>query len=263
MTPLLPEVQVNGVTIPAARIAAEAQQHPAPKGKPGLAWQAAARALALREVLLQEARARGLTAEPQETAPGQWETAEEALVRQLLDLEVRPAPVAEADLRALWQADPDRFRAPPLWEAAHILFAAPEGEHEARHQARAAADAALATLTLRPKAWDDLARNQSGCSSGRNGGRLGQIGPGDTLPDFEAALRAMQPGQIAGPVETRHGLHLIRLIAVAEGEVLPFAAILPRLRLAAEKAAWARAARDYAARLLDGASVTGVALRVA
>ena len=42
-SPLLPEVAVNGETIPAAAIAAEAQLHPAPPGKPGLAWRAAAR----------------------------------------------------------------------------------------------------------------------------------------------------------------------------------------------------------------------------
>ena len=40
---------------PMAAIAAEAQNHEAPKGKPGLAWRKAARALVIRELLLQEA----------------------------------------------------------------------------------------------------------------------------------------------------------------------------------------------------------------
>ena len=88
MKPLLPDVIVNGEVIAAERIAAEAQNHPAPQGKPGLAWKAAARALAVRTLLLQEAARRGLTADPQETLPGQLETAEEALIRQLLDLAV-------------------------------------------------------------------------------------------------------------------------------------------------------------------------------
>ena len=40
-------ITVNGITIAAEAIAAEAQNHPVPKGdKPGRAWQAAARALA-------------------------------------------------------------------------------------------------------------------------------------------------------------------------------------------------------------------------
>ena len=97
MKPLLPPVTVNGVTISPERIAAEAQNHPAPKGKPGLAWKAAARALALREILLQEARARGLTADPAELAPGQWETEDEALIRQLLDQAIAPETPDEAE----------------------------------------------------------------------------------------------------------------------------------------------------------------------
>ena len=44
MKTLLPPVTVNGVAIDPALIAAEAQNHPAPKGKPGFAWRAAARA---------------------------------------------------------------------------------------------------------------------------------------------------------------------------------------------------------------------------
>ena len=58
MKPLLPPVTVNGVTISPERIAAEAQNHPAPKGKPGLAWKAAARALADIEGLDAETIAR-------------------------------------------------------------------------------------------------------------------------------------------------------------------------------------------------------------
>ena len=83
--PLLSGIEVNGVAIPASLIAEEAQNHPAPSGKPGLAWRAAARALALREALLQEARARGLHPDPQELEPGRVETESEALIRQLLD----------------------------------------------------------------------------------------------------------------------------------------------------------------------------------
>lgn len=249
--PLLSDVSVNGVAIPAARIAAEAQNHPAPPGKPGIAWRAAARALALREALLQQARAEGLLAEPAEVAPGQIETPDEALIRALIERSVRPEVPDEAALRALYDAQPDRFRAPPLWEASHILLTG---------EARALAPALLETLAADSGAFAALARAHSACPSRNSGGMLGQIGPGDTLPEFESALRSLAPGQIAGQaVESRHGLHLIRLDAAAEGAVLPFAAVLPRLREAAEKAAWVRAARDYAEGVLARAEVTGLA----
>ncbi len=48
MKPLLSDITVNGEAISAELIASEAQNHPAPQSKPGLAWMAAARAFAIR-----------------------------------------------------------------------------------------------------------------------------------------------------------------------------------------------------------------------
>ena len=47
---LFPEVVVNGETIPSAAIAAEAQNHSAPKDKPGIAWRKAAQCSAREAV---------------------------------------------------------------------------------------------------------------------------------------------------------------------------------------------------------------------
>ncbi|MGP9788770.1 peptidylprolyl isomerase [Roseinatronobacter sp. NSM] len=260
MKPLLPPVFVNGIEISPERIAAEAQNHPAPKAKPGLAWKAAARALAIRELMLQEARARGLSPDPVEIAPGQVETHDEALIRQLSDMAITPAPAAdEAALRRIYDAHPDRFRAPSLYEAAHILF--PRQNDMAR--VRAHVDAVLAQLRENPRRFAELARSHSACSSRDNGGVLGQLAQGDTVPEFEAGMDALREGQISDPVETRFGLHLIRLDARARGDVLPFGAVLPRLRDAHAKAAWARAAAQFTADLVAKSSIEGVQLQAA
>lgn len=257
----LSDITVNGRVIPAAAIAEEAQLHPAPKGKPGLAWRAAARALALRQLMLEEAGARGIEARPQEAEPGRVETPEEALVRGLIEAAVSPVAVEEVDLRATYDANPDRFRAPSLFEAAHILIPAAESDEEGRERARLLAERLIGQLTERPERFAALAAEHSACESRSSGGFLGQIGPGETVPEFEAVLRSLPEGTITPePVGTRYGFHVIRLDARAEGEVLPFEAVLPRLRAAAEKAAWVRAARDFAEALLAGAEVTGVTL---
>lgn len=261
MKPLLPPVIVNGSEIAPERIAAEAQNHPAPKSKPGLAWKAAARALAIRELMLQEARNRGLRPDPQEPEPGRIETEDEALVRQLMECAVEPAAVHESDLRARYEAEPDRFRAPALYEAAHILIAAPPGDEKARTAARERAALLLAELGRHPERFADLAARHSACSSRTSGGSLGQITSGDTVPEFEAVLRSLPVGSIAPePVQSRFGLHVVRLDARAPGEVLPFEAVVPRLRLAAEKAAWIRAARAFTQGLAARAEVSGVSL---
>ena len=74
-------ISVNGTVIPRGVIAREVQNHPAEK--PILAWQAAARALVVRELLLQESRRLKITAEPLRDAEGRSETAEEAAMRRL------------------------------------------------------------------------------------------------------------------------------------------------------------------------------------
>ncbi|MFV0292621.1 MAG: peptidylprolyl isomerase [Paracoccus sp. (in: a-proteobacteria)] len=260
--PLLPPITVNGTTISAERIAAEAQNHPAPKGKPGLAWQAAARALAMREVLLQEAVARGIAPAPAEIEEGRWETDEESQIRQLLDDAIIPEAQDESVLRAIYDASPDRFRGPSLYEAAHILIPAAPDDRHARHEGRDLAQSLCEALSHDPDAFGRLATEHSACSSRQNGGLLGQLASGDTVPEFEAALAFMEEGTISTvPVESRYGFHIIRLDARAIGEVLPFDSVLPQLRIAEEKAGWVRASRDFAAGLLDKADVTGVSLK--
>ncbi|MEC5380373.1 peptidylprolyl isomerase [Aurantimonas sp. C2-6-R+9] len=261
MTSLFSEVVVNGETIPTKVIASEAQNHPTPKSKPGQAWTAAARALAIRALLLQEARRRGLAPDPQEVAEGRVETDDEALIRQVLDAAVDPAAPREADLRAAYDASPERWRAPTLYEAAHILFPVRPGDAAALAKARIEAAAVLTEVRRDPRAFDRLAREHSACSSRDAGGRLGQLISGDTVPEFEAALDALAEGAIAPePVASRYGLHIIRLDARAEGAVLPFEAVAPRIRDMLEKVAWAKAARNFTATLVSDAEVTGVTL---
>ena len=254
-------VTVNGVTIPPEAIAAEAQNHPAPKGKPGMAWQAAAKALVLREALLQEARTQNITADPVELEEGKWETDDEALIRQLLEQAIPAAQPDEAGLRAIYEGSPERFHGPSLFEAAHILFAAGPDDSANRLLARQQADAVLAELKRDPRRFAALAKQFSACPSRENGGLLGQMASGDTVPEFEAALSVMEEGTISQtPLESRYGFHLIRLDARVRGEVLPFPAVLPHLREAQEKAEWVRASRAYVGELVARAKVTGVDL---
>jgi peptidyl-prolyl cis-trans isomerase SurA len=57
-----------------------------------------------------------------------------------------------------------------------------------------------------------LARDYSQDASARNGGDLGWASPGLFVPEFEEALNSLAPGQIADPVITRFGVHLVQLL---------------------------------------------------
>jgi peptidyl-prolyl cis-trans isomerase SurA len=54
--------------------------------------------------------------------------------------------------------------------------------------------------------------NSDDTPSAARGGELDWIYPGDTVPDFERALQALQPGELSEPVRTPFGYHLIQLL---------------------------------------------------
>ncbi len=108
---LLPKghgVKVNGIAIPRDVIARETQYHPA--RTPLQAWQAAARALVVRELLLQEARRLGVIGEPMTDGEGRRETAEEAAMRELVIREVRTPQADMATCRRYFEQNRQRFR---------------------------------------------------------------------------------------------------------------------------------------------------------
>jgi peptidyl-prolyl cis-trans isomerase C len=250
-------VSVNGIVIPRNAIARETQHHPAEK--PVLAWQAAARALVIRELLLQEARRLGVEAEPAADVEGRRETDDEASIRCLIEREVTTPEPDEKACRRYYEQNRARFRSQALYEAAHILFAAPKHDADAFAAARAQAEVVLAQLRAHPEQFGALARLHSACPSAAQGGNLGQISAGQTTAEFERALFALAPGAISEePVVTRYGLHIIRLDRKIEGRELPFELVAERIADYLRDSVRRRASAQYVARLMARAAITGI-----
>lgn len=258
----LPEpsvVSVNGVEIPRDAIAREVQHHKA--SKPIAAWQAAARALVIRELLLRQARCLGIEPAPRNDESGRRETEEEALVRGLIEQEVATPEPDEATCRRYYEQNRRRFRSHPIYAAAHILFAVRKDQAQGYARAQAAAASVLAELKLRPERFGDLARTHSACPSAAQGGTLGQITTGKTTREFEQALAELTPGAISqAPVETRYGLHIIRLDGKIDGTELPFDLVADRIADYLRENVTRRATAQYIARLVSNAQITGIAL---
>ena len=82
------------------------------------------------------------------------------------------------------------------------------------------------------------------------------------MPEFEAALRDLNEGEItADHVASRFGFHIVRMDAVAEGGVMPFEAVAPKLRAAMEKNAWVHEVQALTQRLTDAAEIVGIYLK--
>ena len=251
-------ISVNGTVIPREVIAREVQNHPAEK--PILAWQAAARALVVRELLLQESRRLELVAEPLYDAEGRSETLEEAAMRALIDREVATPELDEASCLRFYEQNRQRFRTGDLYEAAHILIAAPQADAAARSAARAAAETIRSSVHADPALFEELARSRSACrTSAEDGGRLGQVTRGQTVEEFEAGLARMSEGELA-IIETRYGVHVVRLDRHAPGQVLPFEVARDRIADYLRASVRRRALAQYVAVLAGRADIVGIAV---
>lgn len=255
-------VRVDGHEIPFAAIAAEAQNHPAPDA--AAAWQAAAEALVVRQMLLAEADRLGIEAGELHDEEGRLLARDDARIEALLAAQVRTPRADEATARRYYETHRARFVSPPMVEAEHILFAAAPEDGFAYGLATGDARMAIRKLRADPAAFADLARAHSGCPSKAQGGRLGQIVPGQTVPEFEAALFALDEGQLHGePVRTRFGVHVIRAGRRQEGRELPFALVRERIVAYLEEASWRRAVAQYLSILAAQASIEGVEIAAA
>jgi len=252
-------VRVNGVQIPRDMIAREVQHHPA--RTPAEALKAAARALVVRELLLQEARRLKVEADPLSDVDGRRETEEEAAVRALVEREVRTPTADTETCRRYYQQNRPSFRSLDIYEAAHILFAASKSDVQAYAQARADAESTLAVLRAHPERFAELAQVHSACASASQGGNLGQITAGQTTPEFEQALVSLAPGSMAPEtVATRYGFHIIRLDRKHEGRELPFELVAGRIAEYLQESVQRRALAQYIARLATAARIEGVDL---
>jgi peptidyl-prolyl cis-trans isomerase C len=251
------EVRVDGIEIPPEAIAREIQHHPAPD--PERAWTAAAQALAIRTLLLNEARRLGVAGAPESDALGRVETDEDAAIAALLDREVVPAEPDESECRRYFEARRDRFRAPELFEVGHVLIE-PRGDDEAAWgAAQAEARVIAGDVGDDPVAFARAAKAFSACPSAQQDGSLGQIRRGDLVPEIQAAVEALTPG-VTGrePVRSRFGWHVLRLARRIEGHALPFDAVRERIAEMLAARAWSVAASRYVAALAERAEIEGV-----
>jgi peptidyl-prolyl cis-trans isomerase C len=173
---------------------------------------------------------------------------------------VTPEPTDDECCR-VFEANRSRFRSSSLYEVRHILFAVDPHDEVARAAAQAQAEAVIAQLEASPELYSDLAALHSACPSAATGGNLGQIGPGQTVPEFEAALGQLPVGRVAPrAVATRYGVHVVLVDRKIEGVDLPFEVARVAIAHWLSERVRRTAIRQYIGLLAGRANIDGVDL---
>ena len=151
---------------------------------------------------------------------------------KLVEVAVAPSVnVGDADIEAFYKQNPDRFQEPEAVHASHILIRVAEGaDPAARQQARTEAQNVLASAKKKGADFSALAKQYSqDQQSAVNGGDLGFVARGQTVPAFEEAAFGLKPGQLSGVVESPFGFHVIKASERRAARTVPLAEVKERV----------------------------------
>jgi peptidyl-prolyl cis-trans isomerase SurA len=203
--------------------------------KNNLTFQDALESLVDQRLLLQEARALGLTATDDEArAAVQALTEERRLdgltgasaeeirrrvqdeltIVKLVNREVRSRLlINSSDVEAYYRAHPDRFTRPTRYRLRQIFLKTSDA-------AKSEADT-IRTEAAHGADFAELARRRSQGAEAARGGELGFVRRGELLPEIDAALDGMKPGDISPVITSPAGFHIINVVEIESGAVRP------------------------------------------
>lgn len=212
---------VNGIAITEdevneliANLGPRGQSYNNPQGRQVVLGQ-----LISSKLLLIEARANLYETEPAFKAE-LARVRENLLISYATEKAVSGVTVSDAEVEEYYNANKQRFVGENTVNASHILV---KTEEEALEL--------LAKINAGEITFEAAAAAYSSCPSGQNGGNLGDFGQGQMVPEFDAAVFAMEVGEISStPVKTQFGYHLIKLIAKNDAAEIPLAEIAGEIK---------------------------------
>lgn len=143
---------------------------------------------------------------------------------EVLSRSARLDAITDADLRAEYARQPERWQHPPLVKLSQMILPTQDEAEAARRKVLAGAD------------WTTVSKELSKAPNAATGGGLGWLARSDLPREFEKAVWSLSPGEMSAALPAGHGVHLFRLDERADGRVVAFEEARPTLHLAlAEK----------------------------
>ena len=147
---------------------------------------------------------------------------DELLANYATEKLISEVKVTDKDCRDYYEENKEQFIAEEKVEASHILVKDEE-----------LANKLLADIKDGRISFEDCAKENSTCPSGKGGGALGAFGRGQMVPEFEEAAFAMNPGEVSeAPVKTQFGYHIIKVTSKIGNEQIPYESIADEIMAA-------------------------------
>jgi parvulin-like peptidyl-prolyl isomerase len=130
--------------------------------------------------------------------------------------------VSDSEVKRYYENNRGQFLRAKLFKASHVFVKVDPADTA---EGKAAKLQKAEKILERAKSGEDfynLAYYESDDRSRYVGGSLGSFHANQAVPEFNEMLQKMKPGEVAGPIKTLHGYHVIRLDDVQPEKQLTF-----------------------------------------
>jgi len=138
--------------------------------------------------------------------------------------------VTDADAKAFYEKNIDKFQHPAQVRASHILVAVDQNADEAEKKKARKKIESIEKQLKEGADFADLAGRESQCESRNRGGDLGFFPRGRMVKSFDDAAFKLKPGETSGIVETRYGYHIIRMHEKRPAGPVPFDEVKDKIK---------------------------------
>ncbi|RZL66208.1 MAG: peptidylprolyl isomerase [Variovorax sp.] len=163
---------------------------------------------------------------------------------------------SDADVAAAYEQAKPTLNLPTAYRVSQIYLATPPGA-DAAAVAKVRDEAGKLAAQARTGDFAALARSRSqDPRSAERGGDVGAIPLEQMLPEMREPVSKLKPGQVAGPLQSSTGFHIVRLTDVQPARTATLEEVRPRLQQVLREQRQQQLVRDYMSQLAPAASVT-------
>lgn len=170
-----------------------------------------------------------------------------------------PPQISQAEIQQYYDSHRQQFQVPEQVRVRHILIAVP-AKADAKTVAAAQAKAEGILKQLRNGAdFAALAKKYSDDPGSKTqGGELGFIQHGATVPEFDKTAFSLQPGQTSGVIRTQFGFHILQVEEKQTAHLKPLDEVRDLITANLMQQDRSEAAQKYAAQLQSQAQQGGL-----
>ena len=167
--------------------------------------------------------------------------------------------VSDAEIQSYYNQHQAQYQVKAQVKVRHILIAVPSGaDAKTDAAAKAKADDLLKQIKSGGNFADLASKNSDDPGSKTQGGELGWLDPGKTVPEFDKAAFSLAPGQTSDVIKTQFGYHILQVEDKKTAHLRTLAEVKPEIEPVLEPQKAGAAEQAFANQLADQAKKDGI-----